>query len=87
MTGFRRDGYRPKNQTITFKASKPKTWSHQDDLQAAIGKKIRIKTLDESDPIEGTLVAADQFSLKLSRNDSAYFSVYYKSSLTYFMVL
>lgn len=87
MSGFRRDGYRPKNQTITFKPTKPKTWSHQDDLQAAIGKKIRIKLIGEGNPIEGTLVAADQFSLKLSQHDSAFFSVYYKSSLTSFTVL
>lgn len=90
MSGMRQDGFRP-TKTITFKQnnkpSKPKAWSHQDDLQRAIGHKIRIKIMGEEKPIEGTLEAADQFSLKLRQPDSVYLGVYYKSALTYFMVL
>ena len=49
----------------TLRAPKPKRWSHQDDLDALVGKRIGIITTGEGHEI-GRLVAADQFALKLA---------------------
>lgn len=53
---------------------KPKAWNHQDELKAALGREITVHFDGRSHT--GTLVAADQFTIKVSRND--------QSALTYF---
>lgn len=46
------------------KPVKPKTWSHDDDLQAHKGKRIVIVT--EYERSEHTLIDADRYVLKLT---------------------
>jgi len=54
---------------------RPKKWSHQHDLDALVGKKIRIQ-FRNGDVETGELVAADQYALKLACSD--------QSAMTYF---
>lgn len=64
-------------------AVKATGWSHQNELSALIGKTIRILTGTQT--IEGMLLAADQFSVKVTRkSDPNNFVVVFKSSMTYF---
>lgn len=58
------------------KPFKPKAWTHQDDLRAQCGKGIFIRFMNGVG-IEGTLISADQFTLKIMVNSS-------KSVVTYF---
>lgn len=45
---------------------KPKGWSHQDELNALIGKQVVIADQDGGGYLQkGALLAADQFSLKV----------------------
>jgi len=87
--GRRENGFRPnKNKTLTLKESKPKRWTHQDDLMAAIGKHIKLTTLAGAN-IDGELLAADQFSIKVlptGMPDLSFAVVVYKSALTSFEV-
>ncbi|WLR91026.1 hypothetical protein [Shinella zoogloeoides] len=89
-SGRREDGFRPnKKKTITLKESRPKSWSHQDDLTAAIGKKIRLMRAPMPN-IEGKVLAADQFTVKVEvQSPSGALSavVVFKSALTSFEVL
>lgn len=57
---------------------KQKSWNHQDDLKAGIGKIIGILFLD-APYCEGELVAADQFTIKVIPHDRTS-----KSPLTFF---
>lgn len=84
VPGRRENGFKT-GKTLTLRPSKPKAWSHQEDLTAAYGKPIVLELLDGT-LVNGNLVSADQFSLKVSKQDSAYFTVYYKSSLTSYSV-
>jgi hypothetical protein len=58
--------------------SKPKPWSHQDDLRTMIGKSVVLIFVDPKfGSVCGVLAAADQFTLQL-RVDG------HKSPMTYF---
>ena len=48
---------------------KPKPWSHQQDLAALRGKKIRFQM--ELGEYEGVLVEADQFAIKVRIDGAA----------------
>lgn len=56
---------------------KPAAWNHQNDLKELVGKRVRLALLNGQVP-EGTLVAADQFTLKLSIGGRV--TVYFKSA-------
>lgn len=68
---------------------KPKRWSHQHDLDASLGKRITL-LVQGGRPIEGTLIAADQYTLKIEsngltwENDSLIIAPKSKSILTIF---
>jgi len=65
---------------------KPKAWNHQDDLKGLIGKWVNL-VLANGEIVEGTLVAADQFTIKISEkwdDGTSFDAVYFKSSLTSF---
>lgn len=62
---------------------KPRAWSHQDELQALRGKTIIYCVLDEGIQ-SGTLLEADQFTIKVKKQGFKSSIVVFKSSLTYF---
>jgi hypothetical protein len=68
-----------------FKAKPPRAWSHQDDLKANVGKTMRLMFVDEV-VIQGTLVTADQFTLKIARSDKSVVT-YFKSGMISFEVI
>jgi hypothetical protein len=73
------------------KAKPGRSWSHQNDLSHAIGKKVRIEIVAGSDvkTREGRLLAADQFTLKLELtggNRAGDVVIYFKSALMSFEV-
>lgn len=57
---------------------KPKAFNHQDDLKDAVGKQVVLVTL-RGTTVEGELLGADQFTIKIRRCD-----VESKSVLTWF---
>jgi hypothetical protein len=65
--------------------AKPKRWSHQDDLTALIGKTIVCGRSDGMS-LEGVLVEADQFTLKIQTPEFALPVLVFKSALTYIAV-
>lgn len=72
---------------VNFKP-KEKAWSHQDEFTKGVGKGIVIHTTSEI--IEGKIIAADQFSVKVdiksaSEKDPAEI-VLFKSAIRYFEV-
>lgn len=62
---------------------KPKRWSHQDDLAELKGKRLVLCLLDVG-TIQGTLIDADQFTLKMQGEGSLKTVTYFKSALTYY---
>jgi hypothetical protein len=72
-----------KRQKISM--PKQKRWSHQDDLEGLVGKNITVSILDIGH-VNGTLMAADQFTLKLKiqNADKVLFRTFFKSALTYY---
>lgn len=62
---------------------KPKRWSHQDDLDALKGQKLRVEFANGGS-FEGKLLDADQFTLKMNVSSQAGVVVIFKSTLTYF---
>lgn len=72
-----------------FRNNKPpkvKRWSHQDDLEAAIGKQIGV-TMTCGLSFTGELVAADQFTIKLRLVDHIGTSTLFKSAFAFYSVL
>lgn len=64
---------------------KPRRWSHQDELQALVGKQVNLTYTAGSNFFtrEGLLVAADQFTLKI-RDERGDERVYFKSAMINF---
>lgn len=64
---------------------KPKAWSHQDDLKALIGKRVKLTRVAYTGTTYdyGKLVAADQFTLKLQA-PTGHVCVYFKSAFISF---
>lgn len=58
----------PVEQRKPFKPKKPKRWSHQDDLDGAIGRTLRVQN-KIGQLADAKLIAADQFTLKLEFDD------------------
>lgn len=84
-TGRREDGFKIKK---TLSMPKPKRWSHQDELTAAVGKKVRLVSNNMVET--GELVAADQFTIKVKYDNGTgdlRFVVVFKSALTSFEVI
>lgn len=72
---------RRQNNKIALKKVRPKTWSHQDDLTDLVGKKIFVTNI-RGDEYFGTLLAADQFTLKVKPDYAqAKIVVIFKSAL------
>lgn len=69
----------PESARQKFKA---KGWSHQSDLAAAIGQTIILHT--DKEFLRGTLVAADQFTIKIGMDEGDV--VVFKSALKSFTV-
>lgn len=63
--------------------SKPKQWSHQDDLRALKGKRVAL-TLVNGNIFSGVLLEADQFTIKLLADDTKSVVTYYKHILASF---
>ncbi|MBA8881755.1 hypothetical protein [Phyllobacterium myrsinacearum] len=60
---------RPVRQKLGFPGkSKEKRWSHQDDLDRLVGKEISVAIIlsGVEKYVKGTLLAADQYFIKLS---------------------
>lgn len=66
-------------------------WSHQNDLSRAVGQNVRIGVLvgNTTDPCEGKLLAADQFTIKVltTHGDRSAEVVFFKHALVYFSVV
>jgi hypothetical protein len=63
---------------------KPKAWSHQDDLREGRGKIIQLG-ITGREPIEGVLLEADQFTIKLQHvANPKKISVFFKSAVAGF---
>jgi hypothetical protein len=77
-----RNANRPK---IT-RPAKPRPWSHQRELEAAIGKRIYLVYLDNEDG-EGQLLAADPFTLKIQFDGVDVPTVIFKSALAIFKIM
>lgn len=58
-----RDTRQPPRQKL-YKPKLPKRWQHQDELDAHVGKDIKIVFRDET-TASGILLAADQFTIKI----------------------
>lgn len=70
----------------TLRAPKPKRWSHQDDLDALIGKRVVVVAIEGGHSF-GVLLAADQFTLKLDLEGQSLVTSHYvvfKSALSSF---
>lgn len=65
---------------------KPKAWSHQDELKAAVGKVVVLRLVDQADPVIGTLMAADAFALSIRVGNSQSTRTYYKHALVSYVV-
>lgn len=63
-----------------FPNPKTRQWSHQDDLKALLNKKVTILFLDDT-TFNGTLLAADQFTVKIELSDASASRVFFKSAL------
>lgn len=72
-----------KFQGFAPKKSKPAGWSHQHDLAALRGKKVLLSLID-GEQIQGELLEADQFTLKMKTRGADRIIVIYKSALIYF---
>lgn len=64
------DLQRRQNNKLALKNAKPKTWSHQDDLSGLVGKRIFITDI-RGNELFGTLIAADQFTVKIKPDYAA----------------
>lgn len=58
----------PVEQRKPFRPKKPKKWSHQDELEANIGKEFKFAN-KEGGLMKGKLIAADAFTLKIQFDD------------------
>lgn len=68
--------FRPRN-----KPAKPKRWSHQDDLEGLRGQRIEIN-LNDGTSYNGTLLEADQFTLKIQADNVLSAVTVFKSVMT-----
>lgn len=70
-----------------IKAPKPKAWSHQADLSAAIGKSIIVKL--PSGSVSGVLQEADAYCLKIlcSIDGRKSLLTYFKHAIVYYSVM
>jgi hypothetical protein len=77
--------FKPRRATVLTVAKKhdQKPWSHQDELNAAIGNRIFIK-LNGDPAFEALLESADQFTIKVKRPDDSCSRVYFKHFITWF---
>lgn len=78
----------PKREQIkmpqrNFKPRKPQAWSHQNDLQSGIGKRIGLKLIDGT-LISGTLAEADAYTVKIGAEGQFSSRIFNKSALIYF---
>lgn len=73
------DKQRPRKPIL----SKPKAWSHQDDLKALKGQRVAL-TLVNGNIFAGVLLDADQFTIKLLADDTQSVVTYYKHILASF---
>lgn len=68
-----------RQRTLTLKPNpkpqKSKAWSHDDDLQAHKGQKIRVDFIAGGDLIFDELLEADRFALKV-RHDQSVVTLY-----------
>lgn len=58
-----------RKKEIAFK--KPRRWSHQDDLDAAVGKVVAVESTYGATAVAGLLLASDQFTLKIQVKDKS----------------
>lgn len=76
-----------------FSGIKPQKWSHERELEQAIGKEISFDLLgaDGTDMIRGVLLAADKYTIKVRLFSTNPIHtpdrVFYKSALTSFAVV
>lgn len=75
-----KNGKRPQHPRI------PK-WSHQDELAHGVGKKIEITYRGDEAQLTGTLMAADQFALKVLVDHGGFELVIFKHDIGAFRVL
>lgn len=73
------EGHRPRPPKV-------KRWSHQDDLDALVGKTVKLHLHDQGigETYTGVLLAADQFALKIQIEGQDFPVVVYKSALSDF---
>lgn len=68
---------------------KPAAWSHQRELSSSIGKKISLYTgtiarsFIEETRIDGTLVAVDQFTIKIVSDKKSELTVFKSAVVAY----
>lgn len=76
---------RRERQKIMMKGVKPKAWSHQNELAALKGKQILVclGNVAHSFQLEGELLEADQFTLKVRRKGTSFDVVVHKSAVIY----
>jgi hypothetical protein len=63
---------------------KPRAWNHQDDLKAAVGRQITVHF--GATTRTGTLIAADQFTIKVAQESQSALT-YFKGNLTGYEIL
>lgn len=66
------------------KAHKPKKWSHQRELEEAVGKQIKLALQNGAD-LQVELLAADQFTVRVQYNGIT--ATMFKHNITAYMVL
>jgi hypothetical protein len=62
---------------------KPKAWNHQDELRSYRGRNVRVVFMDQ-DPVEGVLLEADQFTIKMHTKQHDLDMIFFKSALVGF---
>jgi len=65
-----------KRDRLKIKPPKPKSWSHDDDLAEAKGKSVSLFLLNREEPINGVLLEADKFALKLVSDNQSILTFY-----------
>lgn len=78
----RRSHQKSRMKSFDPRRRKPKAWSHQQELTDLIDKPIVITRRDGC-ILSGTLLAADQFCLKIQHTSNSHIVVF-KSALTSF---
>lgn len=68
------------------RAPRTPRWSHQHDLDNAVGKRVVIRFSGSDDCLEGKLIAADQFAVKMVTPETAGEEIIFKHEIGSFRV-